>query len=127
MTLDAIVAGGCAATYAGTAIWAAFGTNFVAPFGAVVCVKDGLIAGICAAWMVAEHRAGSGRARGIALVTALIILIDAVLALAGGVGPWRGDISANPSLTGGLIAGIFLIVIGLALVRFARRPDVDPA
>ena len=36
MKLDAIVAGGCAAAYAGTAAWAAFGSNFVAPFGACI-------------------------------------------------------------------------------------------
>jgi hypothetical protein len=124
--LDAIVAGGCAAAYAGTAAWAAFGSNFVAPFGAIVCVKDGLIAGVCLAWMAAERSAGAGRARGIALVVSLIILIDAVLALLGGAGPWRSDISVNPSLTGGLIAGVFLIVISLALLKFVRRPDELP-
>lgn len=123
MKLDAIVAGGCAATYAGTAAWAALGSNFVAPFGAVVCVKDGLIAGICLAWMVAERNASPKRATGIALVASLIILLDALLALIGGVGPWRADISVNPSQTGGLIASAFLILIGLALVRFVRRPD----
>lgn len=124
MKLDAIVAGGCAATYAGTAAWAALGSNFVAPFGAIVCVKDGLIAGICLAWMAAERAAGPKRAVGIAHVASLIILGDAVLALIGGAGPWRGDISVDPSQTGGLIAGIFLIVIGLALVKFVRRPEV---
>lgn len=123
MKLDAIVAGGCAATYAATAAWATLGANFVAPFGAIVGVKDGLIAGICLAWMVAERNASPQRATGIALVVSLIILIDAVLALIGGAGPWRGDISVNPSQTGGLIAGVFLIVIGLALVRFVRRPE----
>ena len=50
-------------------------------------------------------------------------LLGHVLALVGGAGPWRGDISVNPSQTGGLIAGAFLILIGLALVRFVRRPD----
>ena len=123
MKLDAIVAGGCAATYVATSAWAALGSNFVAPFGAVICVKDGLIAGICLAWMVAERNASPQRATGIALIVALIILGDAVLALVGGAGPWRGDISVNPSQTGGLIAGAFLILIGLALVRFVRRPD----
>jgi hypothetical protein len=127
MKLDAIVAGGCAATYAATSAWAAFGSNFVAPFGAIVCVKDGLIAGICLAWMVAERNASPRRATGIALATALIILGDAVLALVGGAGPWRGDISVNPSQMGGLIAGIFLILIGLALVRFVRRPGESRA
>ncbi len=127
MKVDAIVAGGCAAAYAGTAAWAALGSNFVAPFGAIVCVKDGLIAGICLAWMAAERSAGPKRATGIALVTSLIILIDAVLALVGGAGPWRGDISVNPSQTGGLIAGVFLIIIGLALVKFVRRPDAPSA
>lgn len=126
MKLDAIVAGGCAAAYAGTAVWAALSSNFLPPFGAIVCVKDGLIAGICLAWLVAERSAGAGRARGIALVVSLIILIDAVLALLGGAGPWRSDISANPSLTGGLIAGVFLIVISLVLVKFVRRPDEAP-
>ncbi|MGI9186495.1 MAG: hypothetical protein ACR2J9_03070 [Gaiellales bacterium] len=123
MKLDAIIAGGCGATYVATAAWAALGSNFVAPFGAIVCAKDGLIAGICLAWMVAERNASPQRASGIALVAALIILVDAVLALVGGAGPWRGDISTNPSQLGGLIAGIFLIVIGLALVKFVRRPD----
>ena len=73
--------------------------------------------------MVAERNASPQRATGIALIVALIILGDAVLALVGGAGPWRGDISVNPSQTGGLIAGAFLILIGLALVRFVRRPD----
>ena len=123
MKLDAIVAAGCGATYAATSAWAAFGTNFVAPFGAIVCVKDGLIAGICLAWAMAERASSPQRASGIALVAALIILVDAVLALVGGAGPWRGAISVNPSQTGGLIAGAFLILIGLALVRFVRRPD----
>jgi hypothetical protein len=90
-------------------------------------VKDGLIAGICLAWMAAERSASPKRATGIALVTSLIILIDAVLALVGGAGPWRGEISVNPSQTGGLIAGAFLIIIGLALVKFVRRPDVPSA
>jgi hypothetical protein len=112
--------------YAGTAAWAAYGSNFVPPFDVIVGVKDGLIAGICLAWMAAERSAGAGRARGIALVVSLIILIDALLALLGGAGPWRGDISTNPSLTGGLIAGVFLIVISLALVMFVRRPDPVP-
>ena len=49
-----------------------------------------------------------------------------VLALLGGAGPWRSDISVNPSLTGGLIAGVFLIVISLALLKFVRRPDELP-
>ncbi|MSO46702.1 MAG: hypothetical protein EXQ67_01240 [Thermoleophilia bacterium] len=126
MKLDAIVAGGCAAVYAGTAAWAAYGSNFIPPFDIIVGVKDGLIAGICLAWMAAERSAGAGRARGIALVVSLIILLDALLALLallGGAGPWRGDISANPSLTGGLVSGVFLIVIGVALVKFVRRPD----
>ncbi|MGI9116784.1 MAG: hypothetical protein ACR2JV_04005 [Gaiellales bacterium] len=123
MKLDAIVAGGCAATYLGTAAWAAFGTAFEPPFDVAVCVKDGLIAGICLAWMMAERSASPGRARGIALVAALIILIDALLALIGGAGPWRADISTNPSQTGGLITGVLLIVVALALVRFVRRPD----
>lgn len=126
MKLDAIVAGGCGVAYAGTAAWAAYGSNFVPPFDVIVGVKDGLIAGICLAWMAAERSAGAGRARGIALVVSLIILIDALLALLGGAGPWRGDISTNPSLTGGLIAGVFLIVISLALVKFVRRPDPVP-
>jgi hypothetical protein len=121
--LDAIVAGGCGVAYAGTAVWAAYGSNFVPPFDMIVGVKDGLIAGICLAWMAAERSAGAGRARGIALVVSVIIRIDALLALLGGAGPWRGDISTNPSLTGGLIAGVFLIVISLALVMFVRRPD----
>jgi uncharacterized membrane protein YkvI len=59
-------------------------------------------------------------------VGSLIILLDAVLALLGGAGPWRSDISVNPSLTGGLIAGVFLIVISLALLKFVRRPDEAP-
>ena len=125
MKLDAIVAGGCAATYAATAAWAALGSAFVAPFGTVVTVKDGLIAGICLAWMMAERAAGPRRAHGIALVAALIILIDAVLALVGGAGPWRADISTSPSQTGGLIAGAFLILIALALLRFVRRPEAS--
>jgi hypothetical protein len=29
-------------------------------------------------------------------------------------------------LTGGLIAGVFLIVISLALLKFVRRPDEAP-
>ncbi len=127
MKLDAIVAGGCAATYAATSAWAAFGTAFVAPFGAVVCVKDGLIAGICLAWMMAERAASPARASGIALVSSLIILGDAVLALVGGAGPWRADISTAPSQVGGLITGAFLILIGLALVRFVRRPEAPHA
>jgi hypothetical protein len=120
--IDAIVAGGCAVAYGATAVWAGLSSNFVPPFDVIVTVKDGLIAGICLAWLAAERSAGPARASGIALVTSLIILVDAVLALIGGVGPWRADISVNPSQTGGLIAGVFLLVISLALVRFVRRP-----
>ena len=123
MRIDAIVAGGCAATYVATSAWAALGTAFVAPFGTIVCVKDALIAGICLAWMMAERVAGPRRARGIALAAALIILIDAVLALIGGTGPWRADISTTPSQVGGLVVGTALILLGLGLVRFVRRPD----
>jgi acyl-CoA synthetase (AMP-forming)/AMP-acid ligase II len=54
------------------------------------------------------------------------ILTVSVLALLGGAGPWRSDISVNPSLTGGLIAGVFLIVISLAHLKFVRRPDEAP-
>ena len=119
MRVDAVVAGGCAASYVGTAIWAP--SALAAPFGAIVTVKDLLIASLCAAWMVAELRTPL-RARGIALVAAIVILADAVLALIGGVGPWRTDISPDGSLIGSLVIGVVLIAAGVALVWFVRRP-----
>ncbi len=127
MRVDAIVAAGCGAAYVGTASWALFGDSIAPPFDVMVGVKDALIAGICISWAMAEHRGGEQRARGIALVAALIILIDAFLALAGGVGPWRTDISPNGSLVGSLIVGVVLVVAGFALVWFVRRPDTVTA
>ena len=62
------------------------------------------------------------RARGIALVAALVILADAVLALVGGVGPWRTDIAPDGSLIGSLVIGVVLVAAGVALVWFVRRP-----
>ena len=47
MRVDAVVAGGCAASYVGTAIWAP--SALAAPFGSIVTVKDLLIASLCAA------------------------------------------------------------------------------
>lgn len=127
MRVDAIVAGGCAASYVGTAAWAALGSDLAAPFPAIVSVKDALIAGVCVAWAVAEHRAGERRARGIALAVALIILADALLALAVGVSPWRTDVAPSGSAAGAIGVGVGLVAAGLALVWFARRPDPRPA
>jgi hypothetical protein len=118
--IDAIVAGGCAASYVGTAIWAP--SALAAPFGSIVTVKDLLIASLCAAWMIAELRAGARRARGVALAAAIVILADAVLALVGGAGPWRTDIAPDGSLVGSLVVGVGLVVAGVALVWFVRRP-----
>ena len=123
MKVDAIVAGGCAASYVATAAWAGLGSGIAAPFATVVTVKDAIIAGVCFAWLVAERRAGLDRARRIALVVALIIVGDAVLALVGGAGPWRTEIAPNGSLVGSLIVGVGLIVASLALLWFVRRPD----
>jgi hypothetical protein len=76
MKLDTIVAGGSGVVYAGAAAFAAFGTNFLPPFAAIVGVKDGLIALLCFVWMVAEYRGGPVRARGIALAVALVFLVE---------------------------------------------------
>lgn len=126
MRVDAIVAGGCAASYVGTAVWAGTAGAIVEPFATAVTVKDVLIAALCAAWAVAELRAGPERARGIALAAAVVILADAVLALVGGAGPWRTDIAPDGSLVGSLIIGVVLVVAGIALVWFVRRPDPAP-
>ncbi len=123
MKIDAIVAGGCAVSYVATGVWGAFSGDIAAPFDAVVGIKDALIAGLCAAWVVMELRAGQERARGIALVVAIVILADAVLALVGGAGPWRTDIAPDGSLVGSLLVGVGLIAAGGALVWFVRRPD----
>ena len=63
------------------------------------------------------------RARGIALAVALVFLVDALLGLVGGAGPWRADIAVNPSLTGGLISGVAFVLLSLALLKFVLRPD----
>jgi hypothetical protein len=123
MKLDAIVAGGCAVSYVATGVWGAFSGDIAAPFDVVIGVKDAVIAGLCAAWAGMEIQAGAQRARGIALVVAIVILADAVLALIGGAGPWRTDIVPDGSLTGSLLVGIGLTIAGLALVWFVRRPD----
>ena len=123
MKLDTLVAGGSGVVYAGAAAFAAFGTNFLPPFAAIVGVKDGLIALLCFVWMVAEYRGGAVRARGLALAVALVFLVDALLGLVGGAGPWRADIAVNPSLTGGLISGVAFVLLSLALLKFVLRPD----
>ncbi len=124
MKIDAIVAAGCGIAYVATGIWGMFSGDIAPPFDVFIGVKDALIAGICFAWLSAELRAGPmARARGIALVVALIILADAVLALIGGAGPWRTDIAPDGSFVGSLLLGIVLIGAGLALVWFVRRPD----
>jgi len=127
LKVDAIVAGGCAVAYVATGAWGLFGGDIAPPFDLVVGVKDAMIAGLCLAWMKAEFDRGAARARGIALVAALVILGDAVLALLGGAGPWRTDIVPDGSLTGSLLVGVGLIALGLALVWFVRRPDPEPA
>lgn len=123
MRVDAIVAAGCAASYVGTAVWAGVGGAIVEPFATAVTVKDALIAALCAAWAIAELRAGPARARGIALAAAIVILADAVLALVGGAGPWRTDIAPHGSLVGSLVIGVGLVAAGIALVWFVRRPE----
>lgn len=120
---DAIVAGVCAGSYAATGAWALFGGDIAPPYDLVVGVKDAMIAGVCLAWVKAELDRGPLRARGIALVAALVILADAFLALAGGVGPWRTEIIPDGSLAGSLVVGVGLIALGLGLVWFVRRPD----
>ncbi|MBM3681510.1 MAG: hypothetical protein FJW81_09390 [Actinobacteria bacterium] len=120
---DAIVAGVCAGSYAATGAWALFGGDVAPPYDLVVGVKDAMIAGLCLAWVKAELDRGPLRARGIALVAALVILADAFLALAGGVGPWRTEIIPDGSLAGSLVVGVGLIALGLGLVWFVRRPD----
>lgn len=127
MKADAIVAGACAASYAATAAWAIAGGDIAPPFDVAVAVKDAMIAGICLAWLQAERAAGPGRARGIALVVALIILADAVLALIGGAGPWRDEIVPDGSQTASVLIGVGLIALALGLVWFVRRPDPEPA
>ena len=122
---DAIVAGVCAGSYAATGAWALFGGDVAPPFDLVVGVKDAMIAGLCLAWVKAELDRGPLRARGITLVTALVILADAFLALIGGAGPWRTEIIPDGSLTGSLIVGVGLIALGLGLVWFVRRPDPE--
>ncbi len=122
MRLDAFVAAGCALLYVGAAIWATQSGALATPFDVIVGAKDALIAGICIAWAMAE-RGGVVRARGIAFVAALVILFDALLVLVGGVGPWRTEISPDGSLTTSLVIGVGLVVAGVALVWFVRRPD----
>ncbi len=122
MRVDAFVAAGCALLYVGAAIWATQSGALAAPFDVIVGAKDALIAGICIAWAMAE-RGGVVRARGIAFVAALVILFDALLVLVGGVGPWRTEISPDGSLTTSLVIGVGLVVAGVALVWFVRRPD----
>ncbi len=121
MRVDAIVAAGCALLYVGAAIWATQSGALATPFDVIVGAKDALIAGICFAWAMAE-RGGAVRARGIAFVAALVILVDALLTLVGGVGPWRTEISPDGSLTAALVIGVGLVVAGVALVWFVRRP-----
>ncbi len=122
MRVDAFVAAGCALLYVGAAIWATQSGALATPFDVIVGAKDALIAGICIAWAMAE-RGGVVRARGIAFVAALVILFDALLVLVGGVGPWRTEISPDGSLTTSLVIGVGLVVAGVALVWFVRRPD----
>ncbi len=122
MRVDAFVAAGCALLYVGAAIWATQSGALATPFDVIVGAKDALIAGICIAWAMAE-RGGVVRARGIAFVAALVILVDALLVLVGGVGPWRTEISPDGSLTTSLVIGVGLVVAGVALVWFVRRPD----
>ena len=123
---DAAVAGICAGSYAATGVWALFGGDIAPPFDIAVGVKDAMIAGLCLVWVRAELAAGAARARGIALACALVILADAFLALAGGVGPWRTEIIPDGSLTGSVIVGVGLVLLGLGLVWFVRRPDPEP-
>lgn len=123
MRVDAIVAAGCSASYVGTAVWAGLGGAIVEPFATAVTVKDALIAAVCAAWAVAELRAGQQRARRLALAAGVVILADAVLALVGGAGPWRTDIAPDGSLVGSLVVGVGLVVAGIALLWFVRRPE----
>jgi len=120
--VDTFVAAGCALLYVGAAIWATQSGALATPFDVIVGAKDALIAGICIAWAMAE-RGGVVRARGIAFVAALVILVDALLVLVGGVGPWRTEISPDGSLTTSLVIGVGLVVAGVALVWFVRRPD----
>ncbi len=122
MRVDALVAAGCALAYVGAAIWATQSGALATPFDVIVGAKDALIAGICSAWAMAE-RGGVVRARGIAFVASLVILVDALLVLVGGVGPWRTEISPDGSLTTSLVIGVGLVVAGVALVWFVRRPD----
>lgn|GEM_PF-2397430 len=122
MRVDTFVAAGCALLYVGAAIWATQSGALATPFDVIVGAKDALIAGICIAWAMAE-RGGVVRARGIAFVAALVILVDALLVLVGGVGPWRTEISPDGSLTTSLVIGVGLVVAGVALVWFVRRPD----
>ncbi len=124
MRVDAIVAAGCALLYVGAAIWATQSGALATPFDVIVGAKDALIAGICSAWAMAERRGGVVRARGIAFVASLVILVDALLVLVGGVGPWRTEISPDGSLTTSLVIGVGLVVAGVALVWFVRRPDM---
>ncbi len=58
------------------------------------------------------------------MLPALAILFDALLTLVGGVGPWRTEISPDGSLTTSLVIGVGLVVAGVALVWFVRRPDM---
>jgi hypothetical protein len=123
MRVDTIVAAGCSASYLATAVWASQSGAIVEPYATVVGVKDIAIAGLCGAWAIAEWRRGPARARVIALIAALVILADAVLALVGGAGPWRTDISPDGSFVASLLIGVGLVAAGLALVWFVRRPD----
>lgn len=123
MKVDAIVAAGCSVSYLATAVWASQSGAIVEPFATAVGIKDIAIAGLCGAWAIAELRRGDARARALALVVALVILADAVLALVGGAGPWRTDIAPDGSFTTSLVIGVGLVVAGLALVWFVRRPD----
>ncbi len=124
MKVDAIVAGGCAASYLATAAWASQSGDIAPPFDALVGVKDVAIAGLCGAWAIAElRRRGTERARGLGLAVAIVILVDAILALVGGAGPWRTQIAPDGSLVVSLLIGIGLIAAALGLVWFVRRPD----
>ena len=123
MKIDAIVAAGCGVSYLATAAWVSQSGSIVEPFATAVGVKDLAIAGLCLGWAALEWRNPERRARGIALAAALVILADAVLALIGGAGPWRTSIAPDGSFGASLVIGIVLVVAGLALVWFVRRPD----
>jgi hypothetical protein len=121
MRLDAIVAGGVAASYAATALWAGLSDAFAPGVREAVSVKDAGLAALAAAWAVAEWRRPAARSR-LGGPVAGLVLLDALVALGAGAGPWRTTFMPEAGAAASIAVGAGLVAISAGLLAFVRRP-----